>query len=228
MSLQQWPAGRGVPLVGPSVAVVLVPGDGGGQGGGEGGRLELLVLVHLGALLQLVVVDDVLIGRAGLGEGIQLVHVPHVVPHRRQAARYLEVRKGRTGHADVLQAGHELAVEAAHGVPREEALPSPLQVGVNVAQLVQQALLALLVPPGQHQLELLQGQKTGGKQVLYDCGSVLVLHKQIVAPRNVLHDVALNLLVLQDGTAPVDQDRRWRRVEVGAKVRGGASACPLS
>lgn len=35
-------------------------------------------------LLQLVVIDDVLVGRARLCEGVQLVHVVHVAPQRRQ------------------------------------------------------------------------------------------------------------------------------------------------
>ncbi|CAN7988750.1 unnamed protein product, partial [Ixodes hexagonus] len=209
-----WPASVG-PSVGPSVAVV----DVGWQGGGEGGRLEFLVLVHLGALLQLVVVDDVLVGRARLGEGVQLVHVAHVAPHGRQAVWDLKVRKREsTGDADVLQAWHKLAVEAAHGVACEEAFSALVQVGVNVAQLVQQVLLALLIPPGQHQLELLQG---GTQKILYDCGRVLVLHKEVVSPRDVLHDVALYLLILQDGAAPVNQDRRRRRVKVGAEVWRG-------
>lgn len=65
----------------------------GRQGGGEGGRLKLLVLVHLGVLLQLVVVDDVLVGRARLGERVQLVHVAHVAPDGRQRPRDLKFRK---------------------------------------------------------------------------------------------------------------------------------------
>lgn len=136
----------------------------GRQGGGEGGRLKLLVLVHLGVLLQLVVVDDVLVGRARLGERVQLVHVAHVAPDGRQRPRDLKFRKVLAGDADVLQAGHELAVEAAHGVAREEALAPPAQVGVNVAQLVQQGLLGRLVPPGQHQLELLHSGWGRGKE----------------------------------------------------------------
>ena len=54
--------------------------DGFGHGVGEGGCLELFSLGHLCPLLELVVVDDVLVGRAALYEGIQLVHFRVVLP----------------------------------------------------------------------------------------------------------------------------------------------------
>lgn len=60
-----------------------------------------------------------------------------------------------TSNADVLQARHELTVEAAHGVTREEAVAPLAQMGVDVAELVEQRLLGLLIPAGQHQLEFL-------------------------------------------------------------------------
>jgi hypothetical protein len=44
-------------------------------------------------LLQLVVVDDVLVGRAALGESIQLVHVIHVAPQAAELWRNLKVHK---------------------------------------------------------------------------------------------------------------------------------------
>lgn len=37
-------------------------------------------------LLQFVVINNVLVGGTGLGEGVQLVHVVHVSPQRRQVA----------------------------------------------------------------------------------------------------------------------------------------------
>jgi len=74
---------------------------------GKRGRLQLLVLLHFETLqaangdsrdwspvklaqwqvthlLQLVVIDNVLVGRARLCEGVQLVHVIHVAPQGRQ------------------------------------------------------------------------------------------------------------------------------------------------
>jgi len=52
-----------------------------GDGSSECRRFQLLMLLHLHTLLlQLVVVDDVLVGGATLGECVQLVHVVHVAP----------------------------------------------------------------------------------------------------------------------------------------------------
>ena len=62
--------------------------------------------------------------------------------------------QGLTCHPDVLQLGHQLAVEAAHGVPREEAHALGLQVAVDPGELGYEGLLALLVLLSQHQLEL--------------------------------------------------------------------------
>lgn len=44
-------------------------------------------------LLQLVVVDDVLVGWAALGESIQLVHVIHVAPQAAELWRNLKVHE---------------------------------------------------------------------------------------------------------------------------------------
>lgn len=38
--------------------------------------------------------------------------------------------------------------------------------------------------------------------------------------RHILHDVPLDFLVFQDGHSPVYQDRRRRRLEIRAEVRG--------
>lgn len=84
---------------------------------GERGRFQLLVLLHFQHLLQFIVVDDVLIGGTGLREGVQLVHMVHVSPQGRQVFWYLKIDKVLAGHPDVLQSGHQLAIEAAHGVP---------------------------------------------------------------------------------------------------------------
>lgn len=98
---------------------------------GERGRFQLLVLLHLQHLLQFVVVDDVLIGGTGLREGVQLVHMVHVSPQGRQVFWYLKVDKVLAGHPDVLQSGHQLAVEAAHGVPGQETGSAGRQVVID-------------------------------------------------------------------------------------------------
>lgn len=93
------------------------------------------MLLHLQRLLQLVVVDDVLVGGTALREGVQLVHVVHVAPEGRQLLGDVEVDEVLRRHADVLQPGHQFAVEAAHGVARQEAgVPSP-QVLVDPLQV---------------------------------------------------------------------------------------------
>lgn len=62
------------------VVVIDVDRDVGRNRGRVCGRLELLVLLHAGTLLQLVVVDDVLVGRTRLRERVQLIHVIHIPP----------------------------------------------------------------------------------------------------------------------------------------------------
>ena len=46
-------------------------------------------------------------------------------------------------------------------------------------------------------------------------GHLFVLDEEVVTSRHVLHDVPLDLLVLQHGQAVIHQDRRQRGVEVG-------------
>lgn len=83
-------------------------------------------------------VDDVLVGRAALQEGIEPVHVVHVPPQVDHALGYLEIGEVLAGNADVLQSGHELAVEAAHGVTGEEARALASKVAVDFAQMTHQ------------------------------------------------------------------------------------------
>ena len=71
-------------------------------------------------LLHLVEVDDVLVGGAACGEGLQLVHLGHVLPEVRQVGGDVVVEEEAAGHADVLQLGHELGVEAAERVASQE------------------------------------------------------------------------------------------------------------
>lgn len=111
----------------------------------------------------------------------------------------------------MLQAGHQLAVEAAHRVAGEEACAAMGQVLVDLLQVGEQRIVLRLVLLHQHQLQL-------RVQVLDQRGHLLVLHEQIVAARNVLHDVPLDLVVLQDRQSVVDEDRRMRGLEVGAEI----------
>ena len=83
----------------------------------------------------------------------------------------MEVCEEFAGHPDVLQLGHELAVETAHGVSGQEAHPLGLQVAVDPGQLGHQGLLTLLVLLGQHQLEL-------AVHILDDAGYLFILNKQ--------------------------------------------------
>ena len=66
-------------------------GQGGGHGGGVAGRGQLLMLHRLDPELVLVDVDDVLVGGVGLGEGVQLVHLPDVGPQVNQASGDLKL-----------------------------------------------------------------------------------------------------------------------------------------
>lgn len=135
-------------------------------------------------------VDDVLIGGTGLREGVQLVHVVHVSPQGRQVFLrnerkirtgldytdrksattywYLKVDKVLAGHPDVLQPGHQLAVEAAHRVPGQEAGSAGRQVVVDLPQMRKQCVVLVLVLLDQHQLQL-------AVQVLDQGGHFLVL-----------------------------------------------------
>lgn len=59
---------------------------------------------------------------------------------------------------------------------------------------------------------------THAEQVLHESGHFLILYKQIVPARDVLHDVPLDLFILQYRVTVVDQNGRWRGLEVGAKI----------
>lgn len=60
---------------------------------------------------------------------------------------------------------------------------------------------------------------TNTEEVFDKRSDVLILDEEIVSARNVLHDVSLDLVVLEYGVAAVDEDRGRRRLEVGAEVR---------
>lgn len=62
-------------------------------------------------------------------------------------------------------------------------------------------------------------RETNAEELLDKSSNVLILNKEIVSARNVLHDVTLDLVVLEDGVAVVDENRWRRSLEVGAKVR---------
>lgn len=59
---------------------------------------------------------------------------------------------------------------------------------------------------------------THAEQVLHESGHFLILYKQIVPAGDVLHDVPFNLFVLQYRITVVDQNGRWRGLEIGAKI----------
>ena len=60
--------------------------------------------------------NDVLVRRAALSEGVQLVHLLNVAPEVRELVRDLEVEEELAGEAHVLQLRHQLRVETAQGV----------------------------------------------------------------------------------------------------------------
>jgi len=180
---------------------------------GEGGGLQLLSPGHLGSLLHLVVGQDVLVGGARHGEGVQGVHLSHVPPESLQMRRDLEVSEILSGHPDVLQLGHQLAVEATHGIASQEPAAFLLEVMVDPSELAHERILTGVVLLDQHQLEL-------AVDVLNDPGYFFVLNKEIVASWYGFHDMSLYLLVLEDGDPRVNQDRRWGGVKVGAEVWG--------
>lgn len=64
-----------------------------GNGSSVGGRLQFLVFLQLRANLELVVINDVLVGGTALRERVQLIHVVHVVPDAAQLVGNLEVRE---------------------------------------------------------------------------------------------------------------------------------------
>ena len=72
--------------------------------------------------LHFVDVDDVLVGRAALDEGVQLVHLPDVLPQVDQVRGDVEpVQEEPSRHPDVLELRHQLAVEAAQRVTSQES-----------------------------------------------------------------------------------------------------------
>lgn len=104
-------------------------------------------------------IDDILISRTALKEGVEPVHVVHVSPQVYHALRYLKVGKVLAGDADVLKPWHELAIEAAHCVSGEEARSLAAQVLVDPAQVSHQRrrlrVLVLVLSVEQEQLQLL-------------------------------------------------------------------------
>lgn len=123
-------------------------------------------------LLQFVVINDILISRAALQEGVQPVHVVHVSPQVHQGLRYLEVGEVLAGDPNVLQPRHQFAVEAAHGVASEKARTLATQMLVDLAQMRHQrrglGILVLVLCVQQQQLEFLRGrkQKRNGAKLL--------------------------------------------------------------
>ena len=86
-----------------------------------------------------------------------------------------------------------------------------LQVFVDSGQNVGHCHLRAVVFLQQHHLELVV-------QVFNLLFDVLVRNEEVVASGHVLHDVSLDLFVLEDGDTAVDQDRRLRGLEVRPEV----------
>jgi len=127
------------------------------------------------------------------------------------AYRDLKVHEVLARHTDVLEAWHQLTVEAAHGVAGEETRVARGQVIVDLAQMREQGIVLGLVLLHQHQLQL-------DVQVLDQRGHLLVLDEEIVPARDVLHDVAFDLLVLENGQPVVNEDGRVCGLEIGAEI----------
>lgn len=122
-----------------------------------------------------------------------------------------KVREIFARHTNVLQPRHQLAVEAANGVAGQEACGARRQVVVDLFQMAEQRIVLVLLLLEQHQLQL-------RVDVLDERGHLFVLHEEIVAARDVLHDVPFDLVVLQNGQTVVDENGRMGGLEVGAKV----------
>ena len=60
--------------------------------------------------------NDVLVSRAALSEGVQLVHLLDVAPQVRELVGDLVVEEELPGEAHVLQLRHQLGVETTQGV----------------------------------------------------------------------------------------------------------------
>lgn len=89
-------------------------------------------------LLQFVVVNDILIGRAALQKSIEPVHMMHVPPEVHQSLRYLKVCEVLASDPDMLQPRHQLAVKAAHSVAGKEARAFTAQMLIDLAQMCHQ------------------------------------------------------------------------------------------
>jgi len=94
-------------------------------------QFEFFVFLHLGTLLQFIVIDYVLIGWRRLDKGVQLVHVEHILPQVFQRHWNFEVAEIFSCDANVLQPGHEFAIETAHSIPRKEAGGFPSKMCIN-------------------------------------------------------------------------------------------------
>ena len=75
-------------------------------------------------------------------------------PQSLQRCRYFKVGKIFASYSDVLEFGHELAVETAHGVSSQESVAFVLEVGVYLCQLGHQRIFTIFIFLYQHQLEL--------------------------------------------------------------------------
>lgn len=112
----------------------------------------------------------------------------------------------------MLQPRHQLAIETADGVAGQEARLPRRQMLVDFAQMSEQRCVALLFALQQHQLQL-------RVDVLDEDGHLFVLDEQIVAARDVFHDVPFDFVVLENRQAVVDQNGRMGGLEIGAEIR---------
>jgi len=142
--------------------------------------------------------------------------VMHVSPKVDQSLRYLEVREIFSRDPDVLETRHELAVEAAHRVAGEETRSLATEVLVDLSQMSHQRrrfrILVLLLRVQQKKFQFTE-------QIFHEGRNLFVLHEKIVAAGYVLHYVSLDLLVLENRLAVVDENRRRCGLKIRAKVR---------
>ena len=82
---------------------------------------------------------------------------------------------------------------------------------VNPLQVREQNIVLLLVFFHENEFQL-------GVEVLDERRDLLVLHEQVVAARDVLHDMAFDFIVLKDREATVDENRWMRRLEVCTEI----------
>ena len=111
----------------------------------------------------------------------------------------------------MLQLGHELGVEAAERIARKEARAARTQLLVECGQKRRHARAARIVAFHQKHLKPVV-------QVLDLLGHGRVRHEEVVSAGNGLHDVTLDLIVVEDGEAVIDEDGRLRGLKVGAEV----------